>query len=86
MCTFIVTNGEKHGEKRCRKKAFAEIILNRTLAYQAAVAVHTLKDLLDLDVQELRLVVEPLREDLPAILRNVHDRIGRIAAAPQRNG
>jgi hypothetical protein len=47
------------------KMAFAEILLNRTLAYQAAVAVHTLKDLLDLDVQELRLVVEPTREDTP---------------------
>jgi hypothetical protein len=45
--------------------ALAEIILNRTLAYQAALSVHTLKDLLDLDVQELRLVVAPLREDAP---------------------
>jgi hypothetical protein len=45
--------------------AFAEIILNRTLAYQAALAVHELKDRLDLDVEELRLVVAPFREDMP---------------------
>ena len=45
--------------------AFAEIILNRTLSYQAALAVHELKDWLNLDVEELRLVVSPLREDMP---------------------
>ena len=39
--------------------AKAEKILNRTLAYQAAIAVHDLKDRLDLNVAELRLVVAP---------------------------
>lgn len=39
--------------------AQAEKILNRTLAYQAAIAMHELKDRLDLDVAELRLVVAP---------------------------
>lgn len=39
--------------------AVAEKILSRTLAYQAAIAVHELKDLLDLNVSELRLVVLP---------------------------
>lgn len=37
----------------------AELILNRTLAYQAAIAVHALKEELDLDVEELRLSVSP---------------------------
>ena len=39
--------------------AKAEKILNGTLAYQAAIAVHDLKDRLDLSVAELRLVVAP---------------------------
>ena len=42
--------------------AEAEKILNRTLAYQAAIAVHELKDRLNLDVSELRLVVAPISE------------------------
>lgn len=42
--------------------AKAEKILNRTLAYQAAIAVHELKDVLSLDVEELRLVVAPTME------------------------
>ena len=49
--------------------ADAEKILNRTLAYQAAVAVHELKDRLDLDVAEIRLVVAPLSSDAPGCYR-----------------
>jgi hypothetical protein len=49
--------------------AKAERILNRTLAYQAAIAVHELKDLLDLDVQELRLTVTPANLDNPGCYR-----------------
>ena len=45
--------------------AAAEKILNRTLAYQAATAVHELKDRLDLDIAEVRLVVAPLSSDAP---------------------
>ena len=43
--------------------AEAERILNRTLAYQAAIAVHELKDRLNVDVEELRLVVAPITEE-----------------------
>jgi hypothetical protein len=39
--------------------AQAEKILSRTLAYQAAMAVHELNDRLGLDVLELRLTVSP---------------------------
>ncbi len=49
--------------------AKAEQILNRTLAYQAAIAVHDLKDRLDLDVAELRLVVAPESPDVPGCYR-----------------
>jgi hypothetical protein len=49
--------------------ANAERILNRTLAYQAAVAVHELKDLLNLDVAELSLVVAPFDDDRPGCYR-----------------
>jgi hypothetical protein len=49
--------------------AKAERILNRTLAYQAAIAVHELKDLLNLDVEELRLVVKPADVDNPGCYR-----------------
>ena len=49
--------------------AAAEKILNRTLAYQAATAVHELKDRLDLDVAEIRLVVAPLSSDTPGCYR-----------------
>jgi hypothetical protein len=45
--------------------ARAELILNRTLSYQATVAVHALKDSLNLDVKELRLTVAPVRADRP---------------------
>lgn len=47
----------------------AEKILNRTLAYQAAIAVHELKDVLDLDVMELRLVVAPVDRNAPGCYR-----------------
>jgi hypothetical protein len=39
--------------------AEAEAILNRTLAYQAAIAVHELKARLNVEVTELRLTVAP---------------------------
>jgi len=45
--------------------AEAEKLLNRTLVYQAAVAVHELKDRLNLDVAELRLVVAPVSSVAP---------------------
>jgi hypothetical protein len=43
--------------------AKAERILNRTLAYQAAMAVHELKERLGLDVREIALAVAPLRTE-----------------------
>src|SRR6266498_1668618 len=49
--------------------ADAEKILNRTLAYQAAIAVHELKDRLDLDVAEIRLVVARVSSDSPGSYR-----------------
>ena len=49
--------------------AAAEKILNRTLAYQAATAVHELKDRLYLDIAEIRLVVAPLSSDAPGCYR-----------------
>jgi len=49
--------------------AEAEKLLNRTLVYQAAVAVHELKDRLNLDVAELRLVVAPESVDAPGCYR-----------------
>jgi len=49
--------------------AEAEKLLNRTLVYQAALAVHELKDGLDLDVGELRLVVSPASSDAPGCYR-----------------
>jgi hypothetical protein len=47
----------------------AERILNRTLAYQAAIAVHEIKEVLELDVEELRLTVAPLSLDSPGAYR-----------------
>ena len=49
--------------------AKAEKILNRTLAYQAAIAVHELKEALGLDVEELRLVVAPVSMEAPGAYR-----------------
>jgi hypothetical protein len=49
--------GEAMNDKSVSVYAEAERILNRTLAYQAAIAVHELRDRLDLDVEELRLIV-----------------------------
>ena len=49
--------------------AKAEKLLNRTLVYQAAVAVHELKDRLNLDVAELRLVVAPESAEAPGCYR-----------------
>jgi hypothetical protein len=59
--------------------ARAERILNRTLAYHAAIAVHELKDELGLDVEELRLVVTPLSLDSPGTYRVVCS-IAKVAA------
>jgi hypothetical protein len=49
--------------------AKAEKILNRTLAYQAAIAVHELKEVLGLDVEELNLVVAPVSMEAPGAYR-----------------
>jgi hypothetical protein len=49
--------------------AKAERILNRTLAYQAAIAVHELKEVLGLDIEELHLTVTPLSLDSPGTYR-----------------
>jgi hypothetical protein len=49
--------------------AEAEKLRNRTLVYQAAVAVHELKDRLNLDVAELRLVVAPASAEAPGSYR-----------------
>jgi hypothetical protein len=49
--------------------AKAEGILNRTLAYQAAIAVHELKEVLGLDVEQLRLVVAPISMETPGTYR-----------------
>lgn len=43
--------------------AKGERLLNRVLGYQAAIAVHQLKDELGLDVEELTLSVQPLSSD-----------------------
>ena len=51
--------------------AQAEKILNRTLAYQAAIAAHELKDQLDLCVRELRLVIVPESADAPGCYRAI---------------
>jgi hypothetical protein len=70
-----MSNGAKDVEVIAR----AERILNRTLAYHAAIAVHALKDDLGLDVQELSLVVTPLSFDTPGTCRVVCS-ITRVAA------
>ena len=49
--------------------AKAEKILNRTLAYQAAIAVHEIKDALGLDVKELSLIVAPVSRATPGTYR-----------------
>ena len=49
--------------------AKAEKILNRTLAYQAAIAVHDINDALELDVTELGLVVAPQSPEAPGCYR-----------------
>ena len=45
--------------------AKAEKVLNRTLAYQAALIVHELKESLGVDVKELHLTVKPLSLETP---------------------
>lgn len=60
----------------------AETILNRTLAYQAATAVHELKDRLGLDVTELRLVVVPESVAMPGCYRVICT-IGNLASSDQ---
>jgi hypothetical protein len=51
--------------------AQAEKILNRTLAYHAAIAVHEVKDRLDLNVAELRLVIVPESANAPGCYRAI---------------
>jgi len=51
--------------------ARAERFLNRVLAYQAAIAVHQLKDDLGVDVEELTLSVVPISPDAVGIYRVV---------------
>ena len=49
--------------------AKAEALLNATLAYQAAIAVHQLKDFLGLHVKELHLSVAPYDPNHPSTVR-----------------
>jgi hypothetical protein len=62
--------------------AEAEKILNQTLAYQAASAVHGLKNRLNLDVKELRLMVAPARLDEPGSYRVVCTIVSLAIAEP----
>lgn len=43
--------------------AKAEAVLDRTLAYQAAQAVHELKANLGIDIQQINLAVSPMPND-----------------------
>jgi hypothetical protein len=43
--------------------AKAEAVLDRTLAYQAAQAVHELKATLGIDIQQINLAVSPVPND-----------------------
>jgi hypothetical protein len=51
--------------------AEGERVLNRVLGYQAAMAVHQLKDDLGLEVKELSLTVAPLSSDAIGVYRVV---------------
>jgi hypothetical protein len=51
--------------------AKGERLLNRVLGYQAAIAVHQLKDELGLDVEELTLTVLPLSSEAVGTYRVV---------------
>lgn len=51
--------------------AQGELLLNRVLSYQAAIAVHHLKAELGLDVQELTMSVAPLSSDTFGVYRVV---------------
>jgi hypothetical protein len=51
--------------------AKAERLLNRVLGYQAAIAVHQLKDELGLDVEELTLSVMPMTSEAVGAFRVV---------------
>lgn len=61
--------------------AKAERILNRTLAYQAAIAAHELKEALNLDVEELRLAVSA-SADTPGAYRVICTIATLAAPAP----
>jgi hypothetical protein len=69
--------------------AKAERILNRTLAYQAAMAVHELKERLGLDVREIALTVAPLRADdvgayrVVCTIKSLQSEPRPVDAAPQ---
>jgi hypothetical protein len=67
-------------ETEMARVCHAERILNRTLAYQAATAVHELKELLGLDVTELRLVVVPESVAMPGCYRVICT-IGNLASS-----
>ena len=72
--SVVTTEGKGRGMKGKPKSsvgvlAKAERILNQTLAYQAAIAIHDLKDRLDLDIDELRLVVTPAPAEEPGSYR-----------------
>lgn len=51
--------------------AQGELLLNRVLSYQAAIAVHHLKAELGLDVKELTMSVAPLTPDALGVYRVV---------------
>jgi len=51
--------------------AKAERYLNRVLGYQAAIAVHQLRDDLDIDVEELSLTVAPISNEALGVYRVV---------------
>jgi hypothetical protein len=48
--------------------AKAEAYLNGTLAYQAAIAVHHLKDLFGLEIEQLQLTVAPADPHHPGVV------------------
>lgn len=62
--------------------AQAERLLNRVLGYQAAIAVHQLKDELGLDVEELTLSVVPFTSETVGAYRVVCTIVRASVPAP----